>query len=70
MEAIAAQVREARTGREWSQEHLAELSGVSRPTIARIEGGDHVNTAKLTRVADALGLSFRLATTEEPTERE
>ena len=54
-------IREARKQREWSQEMLAEKAGVSRPTIARVERGDDVSTANLTKVAEVLGLQIKLA---------
>lgn len=53
-------IREARAALGWTQEELAERAGVSRPTVARIERGDDVNTATLTRVAAALGLSVEI----------
>lgn len=57
-------IREARKKREWSQEMLAEKAGVSRPTIARVERGDDVSTANLTKIADVLGLHILLAERE------
>lgn len=56
---IARHVRDARTARGWSQYELAERAGVSRPTVARVEAGADVNTAKLVRIAEALGLVLR-----------
>lgn len=70
MPEIAQHIREARTARRWSQNDLAEASHVSRPSIARIEAGEDVSTATLSKVADALGLALRLAATEEQAERE
>ncbi|MFO6504500.1 helix-turn-helix transcriptional regulator [Corynebacterium freneyi] len=67
---IAQRIREARHARRWSQNDLAEAAHVSRPSIARIEAGEDVSTATLSKVADALGLALRLATTEEQAERE
>lgn len=60
MTEIARRVRDARAARGWSQHELAEHSGVSRPTVARVEAGDDVNTAKLMRIAEALGLVLRI----------
>ncbi|WP_288784143.1 helix-turn-helix domain-containing protein [Microbacterium lacticum] len=57
-------IRDARKKREWSQEMLAEKAGVSRPTIARVERGDDVSTANLTKIADVLGLQILLAERE------
>lgn len=53
-------VREARRGRGWSQEVLGKESGLSRPTIARLERGEDVSTATLSRVAAALELTISL----------
>lgn len=57
-------IREARKKREWSQEMLAERAGVSRPTIARVERGDDLSTANLTKIAEVLGLQVLLAERE------
>lgn len=67
---IAQRIREARHARCWSQNELAEEAHVSRPSVARIEAGEDVSTSTLSKVADALGLTLRLATTEEQDERE
>ncbi|MFE4230377.1 helix-turn-helix domain-containing protein [Arthrobacter sp. NPDC056886] len=66
MSEIARQVRDARAARGWSQHELAEHAGVSRPTVARVEAGDDVNTAKLMRIAEALGLVLRIDRQEVP----
>lgn len=66
MSDIAKRVREVRDVLSWSQNDLAERAGVSRPSIARIEAGEDVNTATLSKVASALGLVLRLAVAEEP----
>ena len=55
--AFGAAVRERRQAREWTQEHLAERSGVSALQIGFCERGD--NVPKLTlilRIAKALGV--------------
>ena len=57
---IAQQIRDARTVRGWSQEDLASQAGLSRPSIARIERGDDVSTATLSKVAVVLGLTIRI----------
>ncbi len=57
---IAQQIRDARTVRGWSQEDLAAQAGLSRPSIARIERGDDVSTATLSKVAVVLGLTIRI----------
>ncbi|KUG56106.1 helix-turn-helix domain-containing protein [Kocuria palustris] len=56
MTRIARIVRESRDAHGWSQMDLAERAGVSRPSIARIEGGEDVSTATLVKVAQAIGL--------------
>lgn len=57
---IAEQIRQARAGVGWSQSELATTAGVSRPTIARIEAGQHVRLATLERVASVLGLEVNV----------
>jgi len=63
---IASQVRGARAARGWSQHELAAHAGVSRPTVARVEAGDDVNTAKLMRITEALGLVLRIEEQDVP----
>lgn len=51
-------VRQARHAAGISQEQLAERSEISRPTIARIEGGTHSTTIdRLWAIAAVLGVS-------------
>lgn len=57
---IGDAIREARKKRGWTQEELAEEANVSRPTIARIEGGGVMSTANLTKITEALGLQIAL----------
>lgn len=57
---VAELIREARRARGWSQGELAARTGVSRPTIARIEGGQRVRMGTLETVAQALGFSIEL----------
>ncbi|UKA77679.1 helix-turn-helix domain-containing protein [Arthrobacter sp. FW306-07-I] len=57
---LAEAIREARHQRGWSQETLAEQAGVSRPTIARVEAGNDISTATLSKVAEALGLTLKV----------
>lgn len=47
-------LREARTGRGWSQEELAERTGVSVRTIQRIENGSRPSRATARLLAEAL----------------
>lgn len=60
---FAEAIREARRQRGWSQDTLAEQSGVSRPTIARVEAGNDISTATLAKVAEALGLTLKVEST-------
>lgn len=64
---LGDEIRAARLTREWSQLQLAEAAGVSRPTVARVEGGEDVSTATLEKVAGVLGMRFALFT--EPGQR-
>ena len=54
---MAFALKEAREKRGFTQEELAEKSGVSRVTISLIESGktDCIKTKTLTKLADALG---------------
>lgn len=61
---VAERVREARRARGWSQSELATKAGVSRPTVARIEGGQHVLMGTLEKVTEALGLAMDLGPAE------
>ncbi len=47
----SARLRELRTGRRWSQEQLAELSGLNLRTIQRLESGAKVSTESLRALA-------------------
>lgn len=57
---FGATIREARNERGWSQTELGEKSGLSRPTIARVESDSDVTTATLAKIAGALGLTLEL----------
>ena len=46
-----------RVRRAWSQEMLAEYSGVARPTIARLEAGHTARFRTIHKLADALGVT-------------
>lgn len=54
-------IKELREKRRMSQAELARLSGVSRPTINRIESNTDVviNTQTLERIAKALNVSIK-----------
>lgn len=53
-------IREARKKHGWSQTELGQKSGVSRPTIARVESNNDVTTATIAKIAQALGLTLEL----------
>lgn len=53
-------IREARKKQKWSQAELGEKSGLSRPTIARVEANNDVTTATIAKIAQALGLALEL----------
>ena len=60
-EELRAQLRQARGLRRLSQSALAERSGTSRVTIARLEGGSaqDLRLGTLSRLCEALGLELR-----------
>lgn len=54
-------IKEIREKKRYSQEELAQISGVSRQTISKMESGEEVAvlTSTLAAIADALGVSIR-----------
>ncbi|MCB5167979.1 helix-turn-helix domain-containing protein [Streptomyces bambusae] len=59
-------LRDARTTANMSQEHLAELAGIDRKTVSRIEGA--TSDARLSvwlRLADALGVPLAYLVRDE-----
>jgi len=58
---MAYKIKEIREKKRMSQAELAEISGVSRATIIRVESADNVviNTKTLEKLASALGVSVR-----------
>lgn len=52
--ALAARVRDLRTERSWSQEHLAGAAGLSLRTVQRVESGYPVSADTLLALAAAL----------------
>lgn len=56
--AVAEAVRQARAQRGWTQSALDEKAGVSRPTIARIEGGQDGRMATLQQVLSCLHIEI------------
>ena len=56
---LSTRIRELRKARDFTLEHLAELSGVSRSMISLIERGETSPTAAvLNKLADALGVTM------------
>lgn len=56
---LASNLRKLREARSWSQQQLADNSGVPRPTVAHLESGEGNPTLSvLVRVATALGVSL------------
>ncbi len=57
---IGDRIRATRTGRKLSQEKLAELAGLDRKTVNRIEQGTHSTLIDhLLLIADALHVPLR-----------
>jgi HTH-type transcriptional regulator, competence development regulator len=50
-------IRSRRLGRAWSQEQLAELSGLSVRTVQRIENGDQPSLETLSSLASVFEVS-------------
>ncbi len=65
---LAQRIRLLRTNRGWSQEVLAELSGLNRSYIGAIERAEHnIGLDNIERIAHALETSVRhLVDEEEP----
>lgn len=51
-------IQKLRLQRGWSQQQLAELSGLSVRTIQRIEGGQTASTETLKSLASVFGIEF------------
>jgi transcriptional regulator with XRE-family HTH domain len=59
-------VQKLRLKRGWSQQQLAELSGLSVRTIQRIEGGSPASTETLKSLASVFEIDFSELTQEQP----
>lgn len=68
MTPISLRLRELRTAKGWTQQELAQRSGVPQYTISRLESGEpeSVNLAHLEQLADALGVNAALLIVHEP----
>ncbi len=66
---IGIEIREARTRRHWTVEHLATKAGVSRWVAYLAERGESVSMEALVRLVKALGLRLEFELTD-PNERE
>lgn len=54
---VGSQIRRARKSHEWTQDRLAEESGVAPGTVNRIENGKPVRPGSLRAVLDALNIA-------------
>ncbi|PVE71818.1 hypothetical protein DC432_09400 [Microbacterium testaceum] len=52
-------IAESRSLRGWTQERLAEVSGVTVRTVQRLEAGNDVSLNTLARLGEALGVPVR-----------
>jgi transcriptional regulator with XRE-family HTH domain len=70
-EAVGEMYALARKERGLTQQEVAEVSGVKRPNIARLEGGKHSPTVDmLARVADSMGMRLELHLVDKEAETE
>ena len=70
-EAVGKMYAMARKERGFTQQEVAEVSGVKRPNIARLEGGKHSPTVDmLARVAESMGMYLELRLVDKVTETE
>lgn len=60
-------LRTLRTSRQWSQEQLAELSGLNLRTIQRLESGARVSTESLRALAAVFGVPAAALLVHPPT---
>ena len=67
MAPIYLRVKELREAKGWSQAELADVAGIARATVNRIEQGTvtGVDFATLERLADALGVNAAVLVAHE-----
>jgi len=58
---LGARIARHRLNRDWTQQRLGEESGVSLPTVSRLERGESTSLVNLVRVLRALDLLSNLA---------
>lgn len=63
----SARLRELRTGRQWSQEQLAQLSGLNLRTIQRLESGAKISTESLRALASVFEVPAESLLVGKPT---
>ena len=64
---LSEHLRQIRERKGWTQNHLAEVSGVPQPSIWRLENGQILNpkTSLLRKLAEALGVTMDYLIREE-----
>lgn len=62
---LIQEIRFVRKSKRWSQERLAEKSGVSRVTISAFERGMPIRLDTLRRITDALGIALKIEPPKE-----
>jgi transcriptional regulator with XRE-family HTH domain len=64
---LSEHLRQIRDRKGWTQNHLAEVSGVPQPSIWRLENGQILNpkTSLLRKLAEALGVTMDYLLREE-----
>lgn len=66
-EAVGKQYARARKDKGLTQQQVADISGIKRPNIARLEGGKHSPTVDmLARVANSMGMMLEIHLVDKP----
>lgn len=64
---IVERIRRIRRAKEISQQYVADLVPIPRPSFTLIEGGrQKITLWQVARIAEVLGVSFKLMTTGSP----